>query len=240
MTHRLPVLQTPFDRRQALLLGAAAGVAACGPTANFGLIDEVLPRSTDAADDDASDPGLDVGSAPVDTGTVTYDSGPVLRDSGPVLRDSGPATRPDAGTVPRDSGPAFPPDTGPMIRDSGPATPPDTGPTCTPRGTMVGAVDSLPMGTFRMMGRGSSTVIVGRDAGGFYAMSGVCPHQGCAVNAPVGGAIACPCHGARFDANGTVTRGPARTSLPHREVTVCDGVVYLGTATVAASTRTPA
>jgi hypothetical protein len=27
MTHRLPVLQVPFDRRQALLLGAAAGVA---------------------------------------------------------------------------------------------------------------------------------------------------------------------------------------------------------------------
>lgn len=219
MAHRLPVLH-PFDRRQALLLGAAAGVAACGPNPNFGLIDEALPRSTDAGEEqvDASDPGLDAGSAPADAGTVPY-------DSGPVGRDSGPAPRPDAG---------------PMIRDSGPSTPPDTGPSCSPRGTMVGPVDGLPMGTFRMMGRGSSTVIVGRDAGGFYAMLGVCPHQGCAVNAPVGGTIACPCHGARFDANGTVTRGPARTSLTHREVTVCDGVVYLGTATVAASTRTPA
>jgi Rieske Fe-S protein len=218
MVLRLPVVQPSPGRRRALLLGAAAGVAACGPTPNLGVIDEALPRPMDAGAGDVPDPGTDVADPGTDVGGAPH----------------------DVGTPPRDTGAGGVHDTGPIMRDTGPAAPPDTGPSCTPRGTMVGTVDSLPEGTFRVMGRGSSTVIIGRDAGGFYAFSGVCPHQGCAVGAPVGGAITCPCHGARFDANGAVTRGPARSSLPHREVTTCVGVVYLGTATVDPSTRTPA
>ena len=215
---RLPVLQSSLDRRQLLLLSASVSVAACGPNPNFGLIDEALPPSTDVEEVDASEPALDVGVPVQDAGAV------------PV----------DVGVMPRDTGVVVARDSGPILRDSGPATPPDVGSTCTPRGTMVGTVASLPVGAYRVMGRTSTTVIVGHDGGGFYAFVGVCPHQGCALGAPVSGTITCSCHRARFDANGALLAGPARTSLPHREVTVCDGVVYLGTATVAASARTPA
>ena len=53
-------------------------------------------------------------------------------------------------------------------------------------------------------------------------MSNVCTHQGCAVGV-VGAtgreSLSCPCHGSAFDANGAVTRGPARTPLAHYLVT---------------------
>ena len=67
-------------------------------------------------------------------------------------------------------------------------------------------------------------------------------HEGCTISAPSStGATSCPCHGARFDGNGAVTLGPARTPLPHFALTVCGGNVYVDTATVvAATTRTPA
>ena len=215
---RLPVLQPSLDRRQLLFLSASVGVAACGPNPNFGLIDEVLPPSTDVEEVDASEPEFDIGFPAQDAGFPPVDTGVIPRDTGVVVAR----------------------DTGPIQRDSGPTTTPDVGSACTPRGTMVGTVASLPVGAYRVMGRTSTTVIVGHDAGGFYAFVGVCPHQGCALGAPVGGTITCSCHRARFDANGGLLAGPARTSLPHREVTVCNGVVYLGTATVAADARTPA
>jgi cytochrome b6-f complex iron-sulfur subunit len=52
----------------------------------------------------------------------------------------------------------------------------------------------------------------------FAAISTVCTHQGCETDI-VGGAFVCPCHGSRFDANGTVTGQPigtggSATSLP--------------------------
>ncbi len=39
-----------------------------------------------------------------------------------------------------------------------------------------------------------------------------CPHQGCTV-APAGDALACPCHGSRFDLTGKRTAGPAPRGL---------------------------
>ena len=259
MGFHLPVLNPSLDRRQLIFLGAAVGIAACGGTTDLMLPDggeeDVGDLVEDVGEDAGYDAGYDAGrdagrdagviarDSGTDTGAVLRDSGTdtgaVLRDSGTVLRDTGTDTGTvlrdagmDTGTVLRDSGT----DTGTVLRDAGT----DTGPTCTPRGTMVSTVAAFAVGTWRVMGRTSTTVIVGRDAAGFFAFVGVCPHQGCALGAPVAGNITCPCHGARFDANGTVTRGPARTSLPHREVTVCNRIVYLGTATVAASARTPA
>lgn len=42
----------------------------------------------------------------------------------------------------------------------------------------------------------------------FAAMSMVCTHQGC-LTLLGNNAFYCPCHGAQFDSNGRVTRGPA-------------------------------
>ena len=42
-----------------------------------------------------------------------------------------------------------------------------------------------------------------------HAFSAVCTHQGCTVDKVAGGAISCPCHGSRFDAQtGAVIGGP--------------------------------
>lgn len=110
--------------------------------------------------------------------------------------------------------------------------------TCTPSGTSAGALTSFPQGKWKAVG----AFIVGHDAGGLFAFSTSCTHQGCTIGAPSStGATTCPCHGARFDGNGAVVQGPARTPLPHFALTVCDGKVFVDeTSEVASATRTAA
>jgi Rieske Fe-S protein len=119
------------------------------------------------------------------------------------------------------------------------ATMPDVS-SCTPTGSMVGTLASIAVGTWQRIA--SPRVIVGRDAGGLFAYSSVCTHQGCVINAPdASGNCACRCHGATFDGNGAVTRGPARTALQHYAVIVCDSRVFVDTAMrVDAAARTAA
>src|SRR4051812_12353939 len=79
------------------------------------------------------------------------------------------------------------------------------------RGGHIGAGNArdFQVGTLRVV-RGESALI-GRDSAGFYAMTAVCTHSGCRVDAPLETAagLLCPCHGSMFDRNGGVTRGPA-------------------------------
>ncbi len=46
------------------------------------------------------------------------------------------------------------------------------------------------------------------------AISLTCTHQGCTVQADADGTFHCPCHGAMFDQEGRVLRGPAQQDLP--------------------------
>ncbi|HEY9624106.1 MAG TPA: Rieske (2Fe-2S) protein [Crinalium sp.] len=57
--------------------------------------------------------------------------------------------------------------------------------------------------------------------GGVVAFNRRCPHEGCRVdwNGNVN-AFVCPCHGAQFNASGSVTRGPARRPLQSLPVRV--------------------
>jgi nitrite reductase/ring-hydroxylating ferredoxin subunit len=83
---------------------------------------------------------------------------------------------------------------------------------------------------------GSRTVIADARAvvlhtdSGYSAKSLVCPHLGCTVAlAPAG--YACPCHGSRFNLDGSVRNGPA--SQPMKVLTVevtPDGKLILHTA----------
>jgi cytochrome b6-f complex iron-sulfur subunit len=69
----------------------------------------------------------------------------------------------------------------------------------------------------------SAPVIVGRDAGGVYAMTSLCTHEGCDMidRGSIGrSGVFCSCHGSEFDANGKVLAGPARSALPHFEVAI--------------------
>jgi cytochrome b6-f complex iron-sulfur subunit len=79
---------------------------------------------------------------------------------------------------------------------------------------------------------------VGRDAGGMYAMSAVCTHQGCTVGEGTT-SLTCPCHGARYDLVGTVTNGPATQDLEHYQLDIDanDDITVDTGAPVNASTR---
>ena len=53
-----------------------------------------------------------------------------------------------------------------------------------------------------------------RKGSTYRAMSGICPHLGCTVNATVGKyPYLCPCHGSHFDPDGAVMSGPSPRGL---------------------------
>lgn len=56
------------------------------------------------------------------------------------------------------------------------------------------------------------SMAVFKDDEGVFAISTVCTHLGCIVN-PTTEGFECPCHGSRFAADGSVTRGPAPQPL---------------------------
>lgn len=53
---------------------------------------------------------------------------------------------------------------------------------------------------------------IGRDARGLYALSAVCTHLGCTLQAR-DRRYECACHGSRFDDRGAVLNGPAQRPL---------------------------
>ena len=84
---------------------------------------------------------------------------------------------------------------------------------------------------------------IGRDAGGLYAMTLTCTHQGCDIGETgtvSTSGLQCGCHGSTFDANGNVTGGPAQMPLAHFAVSVDESgnVTVHGGQEVDSSTRT--
>jgi Rieske Fe-S protein len=47
-----------------------------------------------------------------------------------------------------------------------------------------------------------------------FALSAICTHRKCRLNAEPDRSFHCPCHGSTFDPNGHVTEGPAKRDLP--------------------------
>ena len=125
----------------------------------------------------------------------------------------------------------------------------------TPAGpTDVGAVAGWAERTWKLLC--NQNLIVGRDEGGFYALSAICTHQGCTVtmspgSCAAGGAevtatgalptVGCPCHASAFDVrSGARISGEAQRALPAYKVTLTGGrvlvdrgVTVLGTARAA-------
>ncbi len=66
------------------------------------------------------------------------------------------------------------------------------------------------------------SVALFRDAEGVYAISLICTHLGCVVKTQPEG-FECPCHGSRFHADGSVTKGPAPKPLPWCKVAGAGG-----------------
>lgn len=75
----------------------------------------------------------------------------------------------------------------------------------------IGKPDSFPLGTRLPMSRQRVTIV--RSEGGIAAISNTCTHLGCVVATTEIG-FDCPCHGSRFDGEGTVLGGPAPRPLP--------------------------
>jgi cytochrome b6-f complex iron-sulfur subunit len=64
-------------------------------------------------------------------------------------------------------------------------------------------------------------VYIVRMEGGFYAVSAVCTHLGCITQwKPDLNQIACPCHGSKFNPEGTKIEGPAPRPLPHFQISL--------------------
>ncbi len=92
-----------------------------------------------------------------------------------------------------------------------------TPPEDAPRELDLGPVADYPPGTRTLVADGSALLI--HDDAGFRALSTTCTHLGCRVNVKPDGFL-CPCHGSRFDPQGTVLNGPAQENLPALEITV--------------------
>ena len=105
----------------------------------------------------------------------------------------------------------------------------------------AGNVSDIEVGSLTVVG--SEPVMIGRDAGGLYAMTITCTHQGCDVEPTGSGSsvrVRCPCHGSAFDRNGAVTHGPANAPLAHFavEVDASGNVTIRGDKQVGADVRT--
>ncbi|HXG52714.1 MAG TPA: Rieske 2Fe-2S domain-containing protein [candidate division Zixibacteria bacterium] len=61
------------------------------------------------------------------------------------------------------------------------------------------------------------SVAIYKEGNGVYAVSRICTHLGCIVNATESG-FDCPCHGSKFAKDGTVLKGPAPKPLPWLEI----------------------
>ena len=91
------------------------------------------------------------------------------------------------------------------------AKPDASGATCT-TGTDVGAASAFVANTPKYFSAGNFFVV--RDAGGLYALSARCTHEG-ATTIVQGSDFYCPRHGAQFTFNGDVVSGPVVTGLVH-------------------------
>jgi Rieske Fe-S protein len=63
-------------------------------------------------------------------------------------------------------------------------------------------------------------VVTQPSAGVFKGLSAICTHAGCTVSEVAGPTIKCPCHGSRFNLDGSVARGPASAPLPAEPISV--------------------
>lgn len=80
--------------------------------------------------------------------------------------------------------------------------------------------DLQKVGGWKTIGKGREKLIVARtDTNSFVACSAICTHKGCEVEyAHDDKLFICPCHGARYDLQGNVVRGPAKLPLARHNI----------------------
>lgn len=86
-----------------------------------------------------------------------------------------------------------------------------------PQRFSIGKPDDFPAGS--RLALDNRRICVVREGNKLAAISTTCTHLGCIVGLSETG-FACPCHGSRFDHDGTVTGGPAPRPLPWYKVSL--------------------
>jgi Rieske Fe-S protein len=106
------------------------------------------------------------------------------------------------------------------------AGPPATGETGSPApANAIATTADVPVGSGVIV---DEIVITQPAAGEFKGFSATCTHKGCTVNEVADGTINCPCHGSKFNLDGTVANGPATKPLNPETVTVQGDSIVLG------------
>ncbi|MGK2880128.1 MAG: Rieske (2Fe-2S) protein [Mycobacterium sp.] len=82
---------------------------------------------------------------------------------------------------------------------------------------VVAATADVPVGSGVIVG---DVVLTQPSAGVFKGFSTTCTHAGCTIAAVANGTINCPCHGSKFNLDGSVANGPAARPLESKEVSV--------------------
>jgi Rieske Fe-S protein len=92
-----------------------------------------------------------------------------------------------------------------------------TPPSSAAAGGAIAKTSDVPVGSGVIAG---DVVVTQPTAGVFKGFSSSCTHKGCAVNTIADGTIDCPCHGSKFNLDGTVAKGPATKPLESKAVAV--------------------
>jgi Rieske Fe-S protein len=95
----------------------------------------------------------------------------------------------------------------------------------TTAGGAIAKTSDVPVGSGVIVGE---VVITQPVAGEFKGLSAKCTHKGCTVDKVAEGTIDCPCHGSKFNLDGTVANGPAPKPLENKAISVKgDSIVLL-------------
>ena len=97
------------------------------------------------------------------------------------------------------------------------SAPPTTGGTAPEPANVIAKTADVPVGSGVIV---DEIVVTQPSAGEFKGFSAICTHTGCTVNKVADGTINCPCHGSKFNLDGSVANGPATKPLESAAVTV--------------------
>jgi Rieske Fe-S protein len=105
------------------------------------------------------------------------------------------------------------------------AAPATSGSPATPAANVIAKTADVPVGAGVIVDK---VVVTQPTAGVFKGFSATCTHAGCTVNKVADGTIDCPCHGSKFNLDGSVAKGPAQKPLEVQAVTVQGDSIVLG------------
>jgi Rieske Fe-S protein len=94
-----------------------------------------------------------------------------------------------------------------------------------PAANVIAKTADVPVGSGVIV---DEIVVTQPSAGVFKGFSATCTHAGCTVNKVADGTIDCPCHGSKFNLDGSVANGPASSPLEAKAVSVEGDSIVLG------------